>query len=367
MAAAGSKHQQSSSVPIQIDDFGITRDGHAIHLYTLRNTNGARIAITNYGGIVVSITVPDRNGKFDDVVLGFDNGEGYLQDQPYFGALIGRFANRIANARFTLNGVKYKLAANNNGNSLHGGVKGFDKVVWLANDSSTANNPALQLSYLSEDGEDGYPGNLAVTVCYTLTCENELRIDYAATTDQPTVLNLTNHSYFNLAGAGNGDILSHQVEINAEKFTPINGNLIPTGEYVEVGGTPFDFRKSTAIGERINTDHEQLKLAGGYDHNFVLNSDGDALKRAARVTEPRSGRTLDVITSQAGMQLYTGNFLKGNLLGKNGKIYGRRSALCLETQHFPDSPNQPNFPSTVLNPGQRFESTTIYKFSTDAQ
>lgn len=333
-------------------------------LYTLANRNGMQVGITNYGGRVVSIVVPDRHGKFADVVLGFDTLDGYLGANPYFGALVGRYANRIGGGRFKLDGVEYKLAVNNGPNSLHGGLKGFDKVLWTAREYSK-NPPALELTYLSQDGEEGYPGKLTTKVVYTLTESNELRIDYTATTDKDTVLNLTNHSYFNLAGQANGDILKHEIMINADRFTPVDANLIPTGELRKVEGTPFDLRKPTVVGAHINDTHdEQIKFGGGYDHNFVLNRTGHGLTFAARVTEPESGRVLEVLTTQPGIQFYTGNFLDGTVHGKGGKAYPRRSALCLETQHFPDTPNHPKFPTAELKPGEAYRQTTIYKFST---
>ncbi len=344
--------------------FGKTRDGEPVDLHVLTNANGMEVAITNYGGRVVSVKVPDRSGKFADVVLGFDNLDGYLGNDPYFGALVGRYANRVANAHFTLDGRDYHLAQNDGMNSLHGGLKGFDKRVWRAKDASANGVPAIQLTYLSADGEEGYPGTLTVTVTYTLTAKNELRIDYLATTDKPTVLNLTNHSYFNLAGEGHGDILSHLVTIYADRFTPVDATLIPTGELASVAGTPLDFRTETAVGAHINADNEQIKLGRGYDHNFVLNRMGGGLYMAARVVEPASGRVMEVLTTQPGLQFYTGNFLDGTIHGKSGHVYGRRSAFCMETQHFPDSPNKPQFPSVVLNPGRRFTSTTVYRFST---
>jgi len=334
-----------------------------MELYTLTNKNGVQVAITNYGGRVVSIRVPDRQGQMADIVLGFDNLDGYLGNDPYFGAIVGRYANRIAKGRFTLDGVEYKLALNDGPNSLHGGTKGFDKVVWKAMELAKENS-ALELTYLSKDGEEGYPGNLSVKVTYTLSDENELWIDYRATTDKDTVLNLSNHSYFNLAGEGNGDILQHLMMINADRFTPVDATLIPTGELRSVAATPFDFRHPTAIGARINDDNEQLKLGHGYDHNFVLDRKGSGLVLAARVVEPTSGRVLEVKTTQPGIQFYTGNFLDGTIHGKGGKVYGHRSAFCLETQHFPDSPNHPGFPSTELKPGQTFHQITVFKFST---
>ena len=344
--------------------FGKMKDGEPVGLYTLTNTGGMEVAITNYGGVVVSIKAPDRSGKFADVVLGFDTFDAYLNNTPFFGVLVGRYGNRIAKARFTLDGHEYHLAANDNGNTLHGGLKGFDKRLWNAKDVSTKEVPALELTYLSKDGEEGFPGNLSVTVTYSLTPKNELKIDYAATTDKDTVLNLTNHSYFNLAGQGEGDILSHLMMINGDRFTPVDATLIPTGELKSVAGTPLDFRKPTAIGARIDADDQQIKFGRGYDHNFVLNRKGSELILAARVTEPSSGRVLEVLTTQPGLQFYTGNFLDGTIHGKTGKVYPRRSAFCMETQHFPDSPNQPQFPTTVLKPGEHFQSTTVFRFST---
>jgi aldose 1-epimerase len=352
---------QGAQLQMNKTTFGKMPDGQAIDLYTLTNRNGMKVTITNYGGRVVSLSVPDRAGKVADVVLGFDDLSGYLEPNPYFGALVGRYANRIANGEFRLNGVEYHVPKNDGPNALHGGIRGFDKRVWTAQDVSKQ-NPSLELTYLSKDGEEGYPGNLSVKVTYTLTDNDELQIDYTATTDKDTVLNLTNHSYFNLAGQGNGDILNHQLMINADRFTPINPTLIPTGELRPVDGTPFDFRKPIAIGARINDDNEQLKFGKGYDHNFVVKHQEAHLALAAQVTDPASGRVMEVLTTQPGVQLYTGNFLDGTIHGKGGKVYGYRSALCLETQHFPNSPNQSNFPSTELKPGQTFHETTIYKF-----
>ncbi len=342
-------------------DFGKTPEGVSVQIYTLTNKKGLEARITNYGGIVVSLKTPDRKGAMADIVLGFDSLEGYLNSpSPYFGALIGRYGNRIAHARFALNGVDHKLAANNGENSLHGGNRGFNKVVWTPRELSDG---GLELTYLSKDGEEGYPGNLRVTVTYHLTEANELRIEYAAGTDKDTVLNLTNHSYFNLKGAGNGDILGHVLTLNADRFTPVDAGLIPTGDLRSVNGTLFDFRKGTAIGARIEQNDEQLKLGKGYDHNWVLNKSGNSLSLAARVEEPSTGRVLEVHTTEPGVQFYTGNFLDGTAKGKSGKVYGFRSGFCLETQHFPDSPNQSQFPSTVLRPGQAFRSTTVYRFS----
>jgi len=339
-----------------------TADGQSVDLYTLRNVHGVEARITNYGGILVSLKVPDRNGKFDDVVLGFNDLDTYLKGHPYFGALIGRYGNRIAKGRFTLNGVEYKLAVNNGENTLHGGIKGFDKVVWTGKEMKTKAGPAVVLTYLSKDGEEGYPGNLNVRVVYTLTNNNELKIEYSATTDKDTVTNLTHHSYFNLAGEGNGDILSHLVTINGSRFLPTDAGSIPTGELRKVAGTPFDFLTAHAIGERINQDEEQLKLGNGYDHTWIINGRSGTLRLAATAYESSSGRTMQVWTTEPGVQFYTGNFLDGTLTGKSGKIYQRRFGFCFETQHYPDSPNHPAFPTTTLKKGATYRSTTIYRF-----
>jgi aldose 1-epimerase len=337
--------------------WGKTPAGEPVELYTLRNAKGAQARIATYGGIVVSLEMPDRSGAMGDVVAGFDSLDGYLKPPPYFGAIIGRYGNRIGKGRFSLDGVEYTLAKNDGENHLHGGIRGFDKRVWAV----TASSPqSLELEYLSKDGEEGYPGNLSVTVAYTLTDANELKIDYSATTDKDTVVNLTNHSYFNLAGAG--DILGHEVVIDADRFTPVDKGLIPTGELRSVAGTPFDFRTPKTIGERIEQKDEQLLFGHGYDHNWVLNRSGSGLEIAARVADPKSGRVMEVLTTEPGLQFYTGNFLDGTLQGK-GKLYARRSAFCMETQHFPDSPNKPNFPSTILRPGEKYQTTTVYRFS----
>ncbi len=349
---------------LQKQTFGKTADGTLVDLYILTNDNGVETKITNYGGIVVSLIVPDRTGKREDVVLGFDTLAGYLQEHPYFGCIVGRYANRIANGKFTLAGVEYTLAQNNNQNHLHGGLKGFDKAVWSTETVEGDDEGGVKLTYLSRDGEEGYPGNLSVTVIYNLTNDNELKIEYAATTDKTTVLNLTNHSYFNLAGPTSEDILGHEIMINADRFTPADETLIPTGELRSVESTPLDFRQSMTIGARIEQDDEQLRSAGGYDHNWVLNKGDEPLTLAARVYEPTSGRVLVVYTTEPGMQFYTGNFLDGSITGKGGQVYKKRSGFCLETQHFPDSPNQPDFPSTVLKPGETYTQTTIYSFST---
>ena len=344
--------------------FGKTGDGKQVDLYVLTNKNGVEVDITNFGAAVVSLKVPDRHGKTDDVVLGYDDLDGYLHDKSYFGATVGRYANRIAHGKFTLNGTTYALAKNDGENHLHGGVRGFNKVVWEAKDVSTAGVAALRLNYLSKDGEEGYPGNLSVQVTYTLTNNNELKIDYVVTTDKDTVLNLTHHSYFNLAGQGKGDILQHQLLLHASRFTPVDATLIPTGEIRSVKGTPLDFATATAIGSRIDQGDEQLKLGHGYDHNFVLDGGrGGTPVLAAQVYEPSSGRVMEVWTTQPGIQFYSGNFLDDTIRGKSGSPYRRRAAFCLETQHFPDSPNKPNFPSTILKPGSQFKSSTTYKFS----
>jgi aldose 1-epimerase len=343
--------------------FGKLPDGTSIDLYTL-SSGAAEARIMNYGGIVVSLKVPDRHGKRADVLLGFDDLNGFYNNNndpkggAFFDAIIGRYANRIAHGTFTLDGKKYSLPLNNGQNTLHGGPHGFNNVVWQAKPIDNG----VELNYLSKDGEAGFPGNLKVTVRYTLV-KSDLRIEYAATTDKDTVLNLTNHAYFNLAGQGNGDILKNELTLHAARYTPADANLIPTGELRSVAGTPFDFRKSTAVGARIDADDEQIRLGHGYDHNWVLDNNGN-LAEAAEVYEPGSGRVLKVLTDQPGIQFYTGNFLDGSIKGKGGVAYQRRSALCLETQHFPDSPNHPSFPTTELKPGQRFHSVTVYSFET---
>jgi aldose 1-epimerase len=344
--------------------FGKTADGTSVELYTLTNSSGVEAKIMTYGGIVVSLKVPDRNGKLDDVVLGYDGLDGYLTSHPYFGTITGRYANRIAKGKFTLDGREYTLAQNNGENHLHGGIKGFDKVVWKAREVKIKDGVGVELTYVSRDGEEGYPGNLSVTVTYTLTNKNELKIVYAATTDKATIVNLTNHSYFNLAGPKAGDILGHELMLNADRFTPVDRTLIPTGELRSVKGTPMDFTKPTAIGARIEQKDEQLLFGLGYDHNWVLNKTGASLTLAARVYEPTTGRVMEVYTTEPGIQFYTGNFLDGTITGKGGKVYQKRYGFCLETQHFPDSPNKPSFPSTVLRPSRKYTQTTVYKFST---
>lgn len=348
--------------------FGKTADGKTVWLYTLTNRNGVKAEIITYGGHVVSLTVPDKNGRMGDILLGHDNLEGYLNrsTNPYFGCIVGRYGNRIGQAKFTLDGREYTLAANDGVNHLHGGVNGFDRKVWEVKKSTAVGGGAtLVLHYVSADMEEGYPGKLDVTVAYTLTKENELRIDYEATADKPTVCNLTNHMYFNLAGQGIGDNSGHELTINADNFTPVDSGLITTGQILPVKGTPMDFTKPTPIGARINADFDQLKYGKGYDHNWVLNKKKPGqMSLAATVYEPTSGRVMEIWTLEPGVQFYAGNFLDGTIVGKGGKTYGHRSAFCLETQHYPDSPNKPDFPSTVLRPGQVYKTSTIHKFST---
>ncbi|MBO3271776.1 galactose mutarotase [Hymenobacter defluvii] len=340
--------------------FGKTTEGTEAQLYTLTNAHGLKVDISNYGGTITSLMVPDKDGKMGDIVLGFDNVSGYqspefLKSGPYFGALIGRYGNRIKGGKFTLDGQTYSLPQNNGQNTLHGGKKGFDKVLWEAKPGSSADGQTLTLTYLSKDGEEGFPGNLQVTVVYTLTDNDELKIDYSATTDKATPVNLTNHSYFNLALGQSKDVLAHQVMIPADRYTVVNDQLIPTGELRPVKGTPFDFTTPHAIGERI------AQVPGGYDHNWALNNPS-GMHQAASVYEPTTGRTLEVTTTEPGVQFYTGNFLDGTLTGKSNTVYGKNAGFCLETQHFPDSPNQSAFPSTTLKPGDTLQSTTIFKF-----
>ncbi|MFL7791075.1 MAG: aldose epimerase family protein [Anaerolineae bacterium] len=344
--------------------FGKMANGTLVDLYTLTNASGMEAKITTYGGAVVSLLAPDRDGGLADVILGLETLEEYVEKSPFFGCITGRYANRIAKAKFTLNGIEYALAQNDGPNHLHGGVKGFDKVVWAAQEKSSDEGPGLELTYLSKDGEENYPGNLSVKVIYTLTNDDALRIDYLATTDADTIVNLTNHTYFNLADGGTVDVLGHELMIDADRFTPTDSTAIPTGELRSVAGTPMDFSQLTAIGARIEQDDEQLRFGHGYDHNWVLNSSDGSLALAARVREPVTGRMMEVYTTEPGIQFYSGNFLNGTITGKGGTVYRRRSGLCLETQHFPDSPNQPDFPSTVLKPGEIYQTTTIYKFTT---
>jgi aldose 1-epimerase len=353
----------STKASITSAPFGKTADGTAVEIYTLRNARGAQARIMTYGGIVQSLSLPDKNGQYADIVLGYDNLQGYIDKTPYFGALIGRYGNRIGGAQFTLDGATYTLAANDGPNTLHGGLRGFDKVVWQAQPLLGGEGPKLVLSYLSKDGEEGFPGNLAVTATYTLTDNNELKLEFTATTDKATVLNLTHHSYFNLAGEGNGDILGHILYINADQTTPVDSKLITTGEFKSVDGTPFDFRTPTAIGARINDPDPILQYGPGYDHNWVVNKPRGQFGLMARVTEPVSGRVMEVWSDEPGLQFYAGNFLDGTIKGKGGVAYPRRSAFCMEPQHYPDSPNKSNFPSVVLRPGQTYHNTIEYKFS----
>jgi aldose 1-epimerase len=353
-------YTQSARAAVKREPYGKLPDGRAVERFTLTNTGGITLQAMSYGGIITSLRVPDRNGGIDDIVLGFERLDGYLADDPFFGAIIGRYGNRIAKGQFMLDGRPYKLATNNGPNHLHGGNTGFDKVLWTVQPVDAKN--AVAFSRTSPDGEEGYPGNLRVQVTYTLTDKNELIVDYRATTDKPTVVNLTQHSYFNLAGQASGDILGHQLMLNADRFTPVDETLIPTGELMPVEGTPFDFRQPVAIGARIDQPEPQLKNGRGYDHNWVLNRTGSGLQLAARVIEPKTGRTMEIRTTEPGIQFYSGNFLDGKLTGKGGARYAHRTGFCLETQHFPDSPNQPKFPTTTLRPGAEYRSTTVFAF-----
>jgi aldose 1-epimerase len=357
--------QMTKPVSISKTGWGTLPDGTPLDLYTLKNGNGMQLTITNYGGIITSWTAPDRKGNYADVVLGYDSIGGYLKETPYFGALIGRYGNRIAKGRFSLDGQTYTLAVNNIGNHLHGGLKGFDKVVWQGEVLPTPDSIAsLKLTYRSKDLEEGYPGNLDVTVVYTLDQNNALHIRYEATTDKPTVVNLTQHSYFNLTG-NQRDILDHQLTLHADRFLPVDKTLIPTGELKPVKGTVFDFTTPHAIGERINEKaDQQIEYGGGYDHAWVLNRGGAGLSLAASALEPTTGRYLEVLTTEPAIQFYSGNFLDGKITGKNGVVYQHRYGFCLETEHYPDSPNQPAFPSTVLRPGETYRTETVYRFST---
>jgi aldose 1-epimerase len=351
---------------LQKRPFGTTPEGVAVEEYVLTNDNGMEVRIITYGGVITSIRVPDRNGVMGNVVLGFNTLEDYMTKSPYFGNITGRYANRIANAKFTLEGTEYTLAANNGPNSLHGGEEGFDKKVWTAKEVVSDTEVGVELSYLSPDGEEGYPGNLETTVTYTLNNQNELVMNYKATTDKATVVNLTNHSYFNLAGNGSGTILGHELMLNADNYTPVDDTLIPTGEIVSVKGTPFDFREATRIGDRTRSNHIQMVYGRGYDHNWVLNRtdpEDTSMMLAAMLHDPSSGRVLEVLTTEPAIQFYAGNFLDSTIVGSGGGMYRQSDGLCLETQHYPDSPNQPEFPSTVLNPGETYDTTTIFRFS----
>ncbi len=362
LAFSGCQTPNSSSnkMSISVAPYGTTKSGKAVNLYRLRNDKGMEVDITNYGAIITAIRVPDSSGNIEDVTLGYDNLAGYEKGTSYFGAIVGRYGNRIAKGTFTLDGKTYKLPINNGPNSLHGGKVGFNQRVWSAKPITKPNAVGVELTYVSPDGEQGYPGTLTTTVTYTLNNRNELRIDYDLSTDAPTVANVTNHAYFNLKGEGDGTILGHELQINADHYTPTDDTLIPTGEIAPVAGTPMDFRKPTPIGARIDNKFPALIAGGGYDHNYVLN--GSGLRKAVTVYEPTSGRQMEVFTTEPGVQFYSGNFLD-NEPGENGHTYVYRGGFCLETQHFPDSPNHPNFPSTVIRPGENYESTTIYKFS----
>lgn len=348
---------------IQKEKFGTLPDGREVMRYVLKNKGGTEVHVINYGGIITHLKAPDRTGKIEDIVLGYDSLSGYLKESPYFGAIVGRYGNRIANGKFTLDGNEYTLVKNNNGQHLHGGTKGFDKVFWNIAEVESDSGMALRLTYLSKDMEEGYPGNLNVTVDYTLTDANELKIDYSATTDKATVVNLTQHTYFNLSGNAVRDITDHILTLNADEYLPVNKVLIPTGKPAAVEGTPFDFNTPTPVGQRINANDSQLKIAGGYDHCWIL-AGPEGLKTAATVYDSITGRTVEVRTTEPGIQFYSGNFLNGSITGKGGVVYKQRYGLCLETQHFPDAPNQPQFPSVVLKPGETYQTQTIYKFGT---
>jgi aldose 1-epimerase len=353
---------QTPKARVEKQPFGSLTDGTPVDLYILTNRSGLQVRISTYGGAIVSIRTPDRAGRITDIVLGYDSPQAYADDTAYIGTIIGRYANRIAGGKFSLDNVNYKLIQNNGPNHLHGGVKGFNKVMWTARELRRGNGAAVELSYVSKDGEEGYPGNLSVVVTYTLTDSNELRIDYDASGDKPTIVNLTNHSYFNLAGVGSGNILQHELRIDADKYTPIDETSIPTGEMRPVKGTPFDFKKFTAIGSRIGNDDEQLRIGKGYDHNFVLNKKEKELSKIAEVYEPSTGRVLEMWTTEPGVQFYTGNYLD-NVRGKAGNVYNKRDGFCLEAQLFPDSPNQAAFQSPVIRPPDHYKQTTVYKFA----
>ncbi|VXB88478.1 aldose epimerase family protein [Maribacter litoralis] len=355
---------EKSVMGIERSSYGVTENDEKIDVFKLYNLKGIQVSIITYGGRITAVETPDKNGNKENVVLGFKNLEQYEKPNPYFGALVGRYGNRIAKGKFTLNNIEYQLAKNNGENSLHGGLVGFDKVVWKVEKiEENETSVVLKLSYLSKDMEEGFPGNLKTTVTYTLNYDNSLDVLYEATTDKTTILNLTQHSYFNLSGDFSHTILDHVVEINADKFVPVDNTLIPTGNLASVDDTPFDFRAPTLVGKHINSKNEQVTLGGGYDHCWVLNNQGKGYRSVAKAYHPDSGRTMEVLTDQPGMQFYTGNFLDGTLPTPNGGVFGKRSGFCFETQHYPDSPNQPQFPSTVLDPGEKYETKTTFKFS----
>jgi aldose 1-epimerase len=365
LSTLGGAMNANAATRIERRPYGKSTDGQAVELFTLSRPGAPSVSITNQGGFIVSILAPDRAGARADVALGYDSLQGYLADKSYFGCLVGRYANRIAKAGFTLDGKHYTLAANDGPNTLHSGPDGFCRKVWTPEVIEGKDGSALQLSYVSRDGEGGFPGTLTAKVVYSLRADGGLVLDYTATTDAPTVVNLTNHAYFNLAGEGQGTILDHKLELEADEFTPTDAGLIPTGELRKVAGTAFDFRKPVAIGARIDGADEQLKNGHGYDHNFVIRGKSGELRLAARVVDEKSGRVLEMFTTEPGVQFYTGNFLDGSTVGKSGKRYVRRGAFCLEAQHFPDSPNQPAFPTTVLRPGQTYRQTTVYRLSVE--
>lgn len=355
--------QEKSKNTISKAAFGTLPDGTAVDLFTMVNANGMEVRASNYGGIITALLVPDGSGKTTDVTLGLKTFDDYVKNPPYFGAIIGRYGNRIAKGQFKIDDQTYKLPKNDGPNTLHGGLKGFDKVVWQAEPFEKEDSVGVIFTYTSKDGEEGFPGNLQTRVTYTLTDKNELSFDYHATTDKPTVVNLTQHAYFNLAGDGNGDVLGHEFTIFANEYTPVNKLLIPTGKIEPVTDTPFDFRSRVKLADRVNVDNEQIKFGKGIDHNFVLKKKQPGLTLAARVSEPTTRRVMEVHTTEPGMQFYSGNFLDDTLAAKSGKPYGKHSGFALETQHFPDSPNQPTFPSTVLRPGEEYNSKTVYTFS----
>ncbi|WP_421870347.1 aldose epimerase family protein [Marinoscillum sp.] len=362
-SAPQKKEEKEAKATVSSAPFGTLPSGAEVTQYTMTNTNGMEAKVISYGGIITSLTMPDREGQMEDIVLGYDNLQGYLDASPYFGAIIGRYGNRIAKGKFTIDDVDYQLPINNIGNSLHGGITGFDKVNWTVKEVPSDKGVALKLTYQSVDMEEGYPGNLDVTVTYTLGDDNTLTFDYQSTTDKKTVVNLTQHSYFNLS-AMKDDVLSTELMINADAYLPVDSTLIPTGEIRPVAGTPFDFTTSKKIGEEIGADNQQLAFGGGYDHCWVLNEDPKELSLAATAYDPSSGRAFDVYTSEPGIQFYSGNFLDGTITGKSNNVYKHRSGFCLETQHFPDSPNQESFPTTILSPGETYQTTTLMKFYT---